>query len=163
MGQLFTERSPESNNLLVKSQNFDYFLLSSNHLVHNSPIASTMNLKLALNFVIKNSFILFLRSWFWKNFNKNISFSLQFQRPNWWRFNSANFKMSNLALMRINYALNCVNRAKKRDFYIFYRHSMPLNYFFTFCLDTIVANYQNYHIIKWKIYVDDETKVIRLS
>jgi hypothetical protein len=71
MGQLCTERSPESNNLLVKSQNFDNFLLSSNRSVHNSPIGanifngkstspilrdlqtSTMNLKLALNLVIK--------------------------------------------------------------------------------------------------------------
>ena len=63
--------------------------------------------------------------------------------------------------MRINYALNCVNRAKKINFYNFLS---PFDAFkllsFTFCLDTIVANYQNYHIIKWKIYVNNETKVI---
>jgi hypothetical protein len=43
----------------------------------------------------------------------------QFQHPNWCQFNTENLKMSNLASMRIDYALNCVNRAKKKDFYIF--------------------------------------------
>ena len=39
--------------------------------------------------------------------------------------------MSNLALMRINYALNCVNRAKREIFIFSYRHLMPLNNFFS--------------------------------
>jgi hypothetical protein len=42
MGQLCTERSPESNKLLVKSQKFYYFLLSSNRSIHNSPIVANI-------------------------------------------------------------------------------------------------------------------------
>jgi hypothetical protein len=58
-------------------------------------------------------------------------------------------KMSNLALMRIKYALNCVNRAKKRDFYVFLSPFDAFKLlFFTFCFNKIVGNYQNYHIIK---------------
>ena len=92
-----------------------------------------------------------------------MQFFLQCQHSNWWRFNTANLKMSNLALMRSNYALNWVNRAKKIDFYIFLSPFDAFKLlFFTFCFHTIVANYLNYYINKWKIYVDKESKVIRL-
>jgi hypothetical protein len=48
------------------------------------------------------------------------------------------------------------------SFLFYYSDLMPLYYIFRKFSDTIVANYLNYIINKEKIYVDNESSVIRM-